>query len=1203
MNINKKYAIRKLAVGVASVGIGLFVANSTDISQSLEIVKNDVVFAVENESKVIYSNPNANGNVDENGTNNNAISKIEVVNETDKKVRLRISIVDDVDVSKGFVLKTFKTLYAGFNEPLSFNNEQVGTIPYVSNTIKKVKKPNDFSNINEYYSYLQSLDSQSDEVNGELKLKFNEKFKKYDKNRVLEFDLEISRDTSVIDFLHKKNETSNEKTKMLEDYYKNVKGNIYINNNKIYTMKNPTKLKLTIDNLNNNIQEKEYNESDKINRAGSGVVAVENRPTYLSNLFVSDPTFNRATNDGSIYVNAINKKVLKAGTKFRVKLNSNVVEFKGNNNEVVKGNLKYKENTPTKFEEKEIFKGEQLIEKKVVEKPVMSYYDIPVNYTKIDNNTYELEVLEDVVVKADSLREHEIELPNQIYSTKLREDFLNHLNIDEYKNALKTGKFGNLFGTITTEIKEPNDTDYTQKDVSPIRAWVATSYVFGESSTGTVKVKYVDENNKEISSLETIVENQPWYNKVDVPKKDLPGYEFVSSSQPLNDLVMSGERTITLTYRSVEKTREISFKTIYQADETKDKGVEEIVVNGENGIEGYKETDKNYSRIIKEKIDKVVKIGTKPKVEVEVITSPVRYEKDTSRDKDQENITIKGKDGSKTTRTTYTVNSDNGKIEEHPQEPVIVSPTETVIKVAAKDKVVYSKDGNNIIKETTTYEVNSKTGEITENTTRETFKENGAKDKVVVEKIPSPIRYEKDTSRDKGQENITVQGKDGSKTTTTTYTVNPENGEVEAHQQNPVIVEPTETIIKVAAKDKVVYSKDGNNIIKETTIYEVNPDNGEITENTTRETFKENGAKDKVVVEKIASPVRYEKDSSRDKGQENIVIKGKDGSKTTTTTYTVNPKTGEVEEHPQEPVIVNPTETIIKVAAKDKVEIVNKEDGSVIKETTTYTVNPKTGEITESKREEIIKGKTETSKGTENPPVVESLPEFSEGANSIDTPVVENLPELKVAVIKDKENNILDVIKENEEPKEIKGYKNTGKTEIDKDGYKVYIYEKIVETSKGEPEVLESPKEFVGGVKPNDAPVVENKDFVGGVNSIDTPVVEELPELKVAIIKDKENNILDVIKLEEQPKEIKGYKNTGKTEIDKNGYKVYIYEKVEKPKTAIKENKADNKEVSKDKSKEVINKKEELPKTSTSMLSTVGLLSIFGLRKNRKKDK
>lgn len=37
MNTNKKYAIRKLAVGVASVSIGLFVANSmsSETSQSL----------------------------------------------------------------------------------------------------------------------------------------------------------------------------------------------------------------------------------------------------------------------------------------------------------------------------------------------------------------------------------------------------------------------------------------------------------------------------------------------------------------------------------------------------------------------------------------------------------------------------------------------------------------------------------------------------------------------------------------------------------------------------------------------------------------------------------------------------------------------------------------------------------------------------------------------------------------------------------------------------------------------------------------------------------------------------------------------------------------------------------------------------------------------------------------------------------------
>ena len=203
------------------------------------------------------------------------------------------------------------------------------------------------------------------------------------------------------------------------------------------------------------------------------------------------------------------------------------------------------------------------------------------------------------------------------------------------------------------------------------------------------------------------------------------------------------------------------------------------------------------------------------------------------------------------------------------------------------------------------------------------------------------------------------------------------------------------------------------------------------------------GTKPTVIVETLPSLVKYEKDDSREKGQANITVQGKDGSKTTTTTYTVNPKTGEVEEHPQEPVIVEPTTTIIKVALKDKVEIVNKDDGLVVKETTSYTINEKTGKITETKTEEVIKNKVETSKGEDTPPTIENSPEFVGGVNSIDTPVVENLPELKVAIVKDKENNILDVIKENEIPKYIKGYNNTGKTEIDKNGYKVYIYEKV----------------------------------------------------------------------------------------------------------------------------------------------------------------
>ena len=516
-------------------------------------------------------------------------------------------------------------------------------------------------------------------------------------------------------------------------------------------------------------------------------------------------------------------------------------------------------------------------------------------------------------------------------------------------------------------------------------------------------------------------------------------------------------------------------------------------VNPENG----NITENTTKEIFKEN-------GAKDKVVVEKIPASTRFEKDNDREKGQENVITQGKDGTKTIRTTFTVNPETGEVIPHVEEPVIVEPTNTIIKVAAKDKVIYLEEGDTIVKEIITYEVNPETGSITENKRKEKVNERKPEDKVIVEKIPSPVKYEKDSSREKGQENITVQGKDGSKTTTITYTVNPETGEVEAHPQEPVVVESTNTIIKVALKDKVVYSKDGDNIVKETTTYEINPETGKITENTTRGIYKENGAKDKVVVEKIPTSIRYEKDTSREKGQDNITVQGKDGTKTTRTTYTLNPETGEPIPHIEEPIIVEPTSTIIKVAAKDKVEIVTKKDGSVVKEITTYIVNPNTGEITESKHEEVIKNKTETS--------------------------------------------------------------------------------------KGEPEILEPSKEFTDGVNPNDA-----------------PIVEELPELKVAVIKDNKGNILEVIKENETPKDIQGYKNTGKVEIDKDGYKVYIYEKIETQKPITKEKQLDtiqnNKEDNLKENKETIKKKEELPKTSSSMLSTVGLLSIFGLRKNRKKNK
>ena len=996
MNTNKKYAIRKLAVGVASVSIGLFVNNAIngEVTTNMGIVGN---VAHASESKLIYSNPNPNGDVDSEGTSNNAISKIEVLNETAEKIRLKISIADDIDVSKGFKIANTNNLSIPFDEVLSFNGEKIGQISsdYSSN---ELQSPKDFQTIDEYYNYLKNLDLSSVSIKSQ-KITFNDNFKKYNKNRYIEFDINKNQDKTIyLDILTVKNEIPNEKLQKIIDWEKQLQGVLYLNNKKIHTSDLTTNIKIsTLKEKPKIIKEIKYNEKTPLHSSSTYPVGIKKTPSYFRTSGVPNTSAASYSDNIETYIDGKGKTFLKAGTKLRLKLNSNVLTFSNDNKE---GNdiLGYTEGVPKLTKTSEVFNGEQILKEENSNNNKDISKTIKTHYKKIDENTYEIELLEDIITENNSLNFQHFVLNDLLYKAEFKDDFLNHLNLNEYKKALQTEDVGKLFGTVSLEIKKPEETNYTTISEKKVIAEPSTSFTFGESSRGTVKVKYVDENNKEISSLETIAENQPWYNKYEITKKAIPGYEYVSASQPLVDLIMSGEKVVTLTYRSVEKTREIPFNTIYQEDPTKDKGYKETIVKGATGIEGYKDSDSKYKRIIKEKTDEIVKVGTKSTTVTEKLLSPVRYEKDSSREKGQENITVKGKDGSKTTTTTYTVNTKTGEVVSNVGKPVVVEPTETVVKVAAKDKIVYSKDGNNVIKETTTYNVNSKTGEITEKTTREVLKENGAKDKVSTEKLPSLVRYEKDGSREKGQENITIKGKDGSKTTTTTYTVNDKTGEVVPNVGKPVVVEPTETVVKVAAKDKIVYSKEGNNVVKETTTYNVNPKTGEITEKTTREVFKENGAKDKVSVEKLPSPVRYEKDGSREKGQENITIKGKDGSKTTTTTYTVNDKTGEVVENVGKPVVVNPTETVVKVAAKDKVSVeklispvryekdttrekgqenitVKGKDGSKTT-TTTYTVNDKTGEVVENVGKSVVVNPTETvvKVATKDKVVVEKLP-------------------------------------------------------------------------------------------------------------------------------------------------------------------------------------------------------------------------------------
>ena len=289
-------------------------------------------------------------------------------------------------------------------------------------------------------------------------------------------------------------------------------------------------------------------------------------------------------------------------------------------------------------------------------------------------------------------------------------------------------------------------------------------------------------------------------------------------------------------------------------------------------------------------------------------------------------------------------------------------------------------------------------------------------DKIVSETLEPAIEYAGDITKDKGYENKT-EGTKGSKTTKTTYEWDDATNNYkeivseDIKQAGKTIItigtKPTTTITTTPFKtkyiadpsqnigEKVVEQDGKNGTITTETHYTVDKQTGKVSE--TKGDVVNTPPQDKIIKvgarqveqkEIIKAPVEYVGDESREKGSPDIIENG-DGAKIIVTTYTVNEITGDVLAKDQDPIVQNPTKTIIKIGTKPviKFENINPDiekindntraigDNLTIpgeigskKITTRYAVNPNTGELSEQSEETIVKkqGKTIIQIGTRN---------------------------------------------------------------------------------------------------------------------------------------------------------------------------------------------------------------------------------------------
>ena len=534
-------------------------------------------------------------------------------------------------------------------------------------------------------------------------------------------------------------------------------------------------------------------------------------------------------------------------------------------------------------------------------------------------------------------------------------------------------------------------------------------------------------------------------NSTEVKAQQPPSAESFESTDEVND---EGITTVVTDNKTAE---DIPFETKYIADDAMELNTKKEVTPGKPGSKAFKnKVFYNFNTgkttiiartpekvIITKPTTQVIKVGTKPTVITEKIESSIKYIKDPNRPIGSDVITeSEGEDGIKKITTTYVLDEKTGKVTVKENTTTIEKRAQdTIYKVGAQDKIqettinhktIYEKDDNLEVRTrkvktpgedgkivtTTSYNVSPINGTPTPNTPIEKRTEPktevitiGTKPTVRVEDFYSEeVKFVKDLEHQKGSNPETIPGEKGTKEITTTYKLDTNTGEVsELETTEKILTQPTPTLVKVPAKDKIEHidipieaeyeadpmlekgkkvdnpnhpGKLGVRTI--TTTYRI--ENGKAVEDTSTEEVTtpmekkiiKVGTKPTVRVEEIESEeVKFEKDLEHTRGSNPETIPGEKGTKEITTTYKLDTNTGEVSElETTEKILTQPTPTVVKVPAKPKVETqvlpttiiryekdITKEKGSPIQmidgvdglktTTTNYNVDPITGKITE----------------------------------------------------------------------------------------------------------------------------------------------------------------------------------------------------------------------------------------------------------------
>ena len=237
----------------------------------------------------------------------------------------------------------------------------------------------------------------------------------------------------------------------------------------------------------------------------------------------------------------------------------------------------------------------------------------------------------------------------------------------------------------------------------------------------------------------------------------LPSYEGGVSGEPEIQEALPEYKEDTQVPQTKVETKAVPYETVYEKNEGLDHGVKRVKIPG---VEGQEQVTTTYTKdqasgnisenktvkIVVNKVDQVVEVGTKPSVETTVLSHKTIYQVNPALEFRRQEVAVAGRDGSVETRKSYQLDKATGQ--------VTVSDTTRQVNPAV-DKVI--QVGN-------------------------------------VEKVIQPIAVteerREDSSLAKNIEKVASEGEVGENTLTRTYAINEQTGELVNPQEASQITKP-----------------------------------------------------------------------------------------------------------------------------------------------------------------------------------------------------------------------------------------------------------------------------------------------------------------------------------------------------------------------------------------------------------------------------